>query len=77
MGAAPSTDIQPRARGVYSNGTVYSLIPGSYAVAGAAAMSGAATHTISTAMILFELTGQINFLFPILFCVILGPQGRV
>ncbi|KAK2831158.1 hypothetical protein Q7C36_016244 [Tachysurus vachellii] len=58
--------------GVYSNGTVYSLIPGSYAVAGAAAMSGAATHTISTAMIVFELTGQINFLFPILFCVILA-----
>ncbi|XP_026799136.2 chloride channel protein 2 isoform X2 [Pangasianodon hypophthalmus] len=58
--------------GVHSNGTVYSLIPGSYAVAGAAAMSGAATHTISTAMIVFELTGQINFLFPILFCVIVA-----
>ncbi|XP_053502476.1 chloride channel protein 2-like [Ictalurus furcatus] len=58
--------------GVHSNGTVYSLIPGSYAVAGAAAMSGAATHTISTAMIVFELTGQINFLFPILFSVIVA-----
>ncbi|KAK3530981.1 hypothetical protein QTP70_007801 [Hemibagrus guttatus] len=58
--------------GVHSNGTVYSLIPGSYAVAGAAAMSGAATHTISTAMIVFELTGQINFLFPIIFCVIVA-----
>ncbi|MCJ8739853.1 hypothetical protein PDJAM_G00052090 [Pangasius djambal] len=58
--------------GVHSNGTVYSLIPGSYAVAGAAAMSGAATHTISTAMIVFELTGQINFLFPIIFSVIVA-----
>ncbi|TSK67163.1 Chloride channel protein 1 [Bagarius yarrelli] len=58
--------------GVYGNGTVYSVIPGSYAVAGAAAMSGAATHTISTAMIVFELTGQINFLFPIIFCVIVA-----
>ncbi|KAI5625402.1 chloride channel, voltage-sensitive 2b, partial [Silurus asotus] len=58
--------------GVHSNGTVYSVIPGSYAVAGAAAMSGAATHTISTAMIVFELTGQINFLFPIIFSVIVA-----
>lgn len=35
-------------------------------------MSGAATHTISTAMIVFELTGQINFIFPILFSVIVA-----
>lgn len=39
---------------------------------GAAALSGAATHTISTAMIVFELTGQINFLFPIIFSVIVA-----
>ncbi|KAM9468775.1 chloride channel protein 2-like [Clarias gariepinus] len=58
--------------GVYANGTVYSVIPGSYAVAGAAAMSGAATHTVSTAMIVFELTGQINFLFPLIFSVIVA-----
>lgn len=35
-------------------------------------MSGAATHTISTAMIVFELSGQINFLYPTLFCVIVA-----
>lgn len=35
-------------------------------------MSGAATHTVSTAMIVFELTGQINFLFPLIFSVIVA-----
>ncbi|XP_062872597.1 chloride channel protein 2-like [Trichomycterus rosablanca] len=55
---------------VYANGTVYTVIPGSYALAGAAAMSGAATHTISTAVIVFELGGQINFLYPTIFSVI-------
>ncbi|XP_066535226.1 chloride channel protein 2-like [Hoplias malabaricus] len=58
--------------GIHSNGTLFTAVPGSYAVAGAAAMSGAATHTISTAMIVFELTGQINYLFPTFFSVIVA-----
>uniref|UniRef100_A0A3B1J7J6 Uncharacterized protein n=1 Tax=Astyanax mexicanus TaxID=7994 RepID=A0A3B1J7J6_ASTMX len=58
--------------GIHNNGTLYTPVPGSYAVAGAAALSGAATHTISTAMIVYELTGQINFIFPILFAVIVA-----
>ena len=33
------------------------IIPGSYAVVGAAAFAGAATHTISTTVIVSELTG--------------------
>ncbi|XP_076833029.1 chloride channel protein 2-like isoform X2 [Brachyhypopomus gauderio] len=55
--------------GVHANATTYAVVPGSYAVAGAAAMSGASTHTISTAMIVFELTGQISYIFPTIFCV--------
>lgn len=35
-------------------------------------MSGAATHTISTAVIVFELSGQINFLYPTLFAVLVA-----
>lgn len=35
-------------------------------VAGAAAMSGAVTHTISTSVIVFELTGQITHILPVM-----------
>ena len=35
-------------------------------------MSGAATHTVSTALIVFELTGQINFIFPVIISVIVA-----
>uniref|UniRef100_A0A4W4DMI9 Uncharacterized protein n=2 Tax=Electrophorus electricus TaxID=8005 RepID=A0A4W4DMI9_ELEEL len=57
---------------IHANHTIFHVVPGSYAVAGAAAMSGAATHTISTAMIVFELTGQIGYLFPTIFSVIVA-----
>ena len=42
------------------------IIPGGYAVVGAAAMSAGVTRTISTAVIVFELTGQLEFLLPVL-----------
>ena len=43
------------------------VIPGGYAVIGAAMFSGAVTHTVSTAVIAFELTGQIGYILP---CVV-------
>jgi len=43
------------------------ILPGYYATVGAAAMSGAATHTVSTAVIVFELTGQMGHVLP---CVV-------
>ena len=46
------------------------IIPGSYAVVGAAAFAGAATHTISTTVIVSELTGQINHILPLAFAVL-------
>ncbi|XP_036418667.1 chloride channel protein 2-like isoform X2 [Colossoma macropomum] len=58
--------------GIHHNGTIFTPVPGSYAVAGAAAMSGAATHTVSTALIVFELTGQINYIFPLILSVIVA-----
>lgn len=33
---------------------------------GAAALSGAVTHTISTSVIVFELTGQIAHILPVM-----------
>lgn len=40
--------------------------------AGAAAMTGAVTHTVSTAVICFELTGQISHILPMMVAVILA-----
>jgi hypothetical protein len=40
--------------------------PGVYAVVGAAALASGATHTVSTAVIVFELTGQTRYLLPVL-----------
>lgn len=42
------------------------------AVPGAAALAGAVTHTVSTAVIVFELTGQIAHILPVMIAVILA-----
>ncbi|XP_006883679.1 PREDICTED: chloride channel protein ClC-Kb isoform X2 [Elephantulus edwardii] len=57
-------------KGILAGGVTYPIIPGGYALAGAAAFSGAATHTISTAMLAFELTGQILHALPVLMAVL-------
>ena len=41
------------------------ISPGCYAVVGAAAMSAGVTRTLSTAVIVFELTGQMALLIPV------------
>lgn len=48
------------------------MVPGGYATVGAAAFSGAVTHTISTSVIIFELTGQITYVIPILIAVLIS-----
>uniref|UniRef100_A0AAY4DZ42 Chloride channel protein n=1 Tax=Denticeps clupeoides TaxID=299321 RepID=A0AAY4DZ42_9TELE len=58
--------------GIHSDGMIYHIVPGGYAVVGAAALSGAVTHTVSTAVIVFELTGQISHILPIMIAVILA-----
>lgn len=55
-------------RGFNSN----SILPGAYAVVGAAAVTGAVTHTISTSVIVFELTGQITHVLPVLIAVLIA-----
>ena len=42
------------------------IYPGLYAIVGAAAFSGAVTHSISIAIICCEATGQLSSLIPIL-----------
>nr|XP_054601732.1 chloride channel K [Nothobranchius furzeri] len=56
---------------VSSNGTIFghkwtSVNPGGYALAGAAAFSGAVTHTLSPALLAVELTGQFSHAVPVL-----------
>ncbi|XP_043975555.1 chloride channel protein 2-like [Gambusia affinis] len=58
--------------GIHSDESIYLIMPGAYAVAGAAALSGAVTHTISTAVIVCELTGQISHILPVIIAVILA-----
>nr|XP_004657672.2 chloride channel protein ClC-Ka isoform X1 [Jaculus jaculus]XP_045005219.1 chloride channel protein ClC-Ka isoform X1 [Jaculus jaculus] len=56
--------------GIVSGGVVNPIMPGGYALAGAAAFSGAVTQTISTALLAFELTGQIVHALPVLMAVL-------
>ena len=48
------------------------ILPGGYATVGAAAFSGAVTHTISISVIVFEMTGQVTHCVPVLVAVIIA-----
>ncbi|XP_051499136.1 chloride channel protein 1 isoform X2 [Apus apus] len=56
--------------GILFDDIVYQILPGGYAVI--AAMTGAVSHTVSTAVICFELTGQISHILPMMVAVILA-----
>ncbi|XP_023217752.1 chloride channel protein 2-like [Centruroides sculpturatus] len=58
--------------GLHMAGTQNNIIPGGYAVAGAAAFSGSVTHTISTSVIVFELTGQMSHILPVIISVLVS-----
>ncbi|KAK5982073.1 Chloride channel protein 2 [Trichostrongylus colubriformis] len=57
--------------GIRSNYSV-EIHPGVYAVVGAAAFCGSVTHTISVAVIVFELTGQLMHILPVMIAVLVG-----
>nr|XP_020733646.1 chloride channel protein ClC-Ka isoform X8 [Odocoileus virginianus texanus] len=56
--------------GIMARGVTNPIMPGGYALAGAAAFSGAVTHSISTALLAFEMTGQIVHALPVLMAVL-------
>ncbi|NXQ22746.1 CLCN1 protein, partial [Peucedramus taeniatus] len=58
--------------GILFDNILYQILPGGYAVIGAAALTGAVSHTVSTAVICFELTGQISHILPMMVAVILA-----
>lgn len=49
-----------------------SLCTGGYATVGAAAFSAGVTHTISVSVIVFEMTGQITHIVPIMIAVLIS-----
>lgn len=54
------------------------ITAGGYAVVGAAAMVAGVTRTVSCAVMVFELTGQLNYMLPVLVAVLAayGVVGR-
>ncbi|CAI9731399.1 chloride channel 2-like isoform X7 [Octopus vulgaris] len=58
--------------GIRSGDVVRKIVPGGYAVVGAAALSGSVTRTISTSVIVFELTGQISHVLPAVVAVLIA-----
>lgn len=58
--------------GLYYWGKHTMVVPGGYAIVGAAAFTGAVTHTISTSLIAFELSGQISHVLPTLIATIIS-----
>ncbi|XP_040182700.1 chloride channel protein ClC-Kb-like [Rana temporaria] len=58
--------------GITSDGVTNPIIPGGYALAGAAAYSGAVTHSLSTALLAFEATGQIAHILPVILSVLVA-----
>lgn len=59
-------------QGVRYGGRLSPIISGGYAVVGAAAFSGAVTHTVSVAVIVFEMTGQITHVVPVMIAVLIA-----
>nr|CAH0108614.1 unnamed protein product [Daphnia galeata] len=54
------------------SGVSHSILPGSYAIVGAAAFSAGVTHTVSISIVVVEMTGQIQHIIPILVAVIVS-----
>lgn len=58
--------------GVRYGGRLSPIIPGGYAVVGAAAFTGSVTHTVSVAVIVFEMTGQLTHIVPVMIAVLIS-----
>ncbi|KAJ8371014.1 hypothetical protein SKAU_G00110420 [Synaphobranchus kaupii] len=58
--------------GFHSEGKISPINPGGYALAGAAAFSGAVTHTLSPALLALELTGQSTHAAPVLLATLIA-----
>ncbi|OXB77258.1 UNVERIFIED_CONTAM: hypothetical protein H355_002250 [Colinus virginianus] len=59
-------------RGIRAEGTAHPIIPSGYALAGAAAFSGAVTYSVSTALLVCEATGHVAHVLPIVLAVLVA-----
>ncbi|NXK14054.1 CLCKB protein, partial [Herpetotheres cachinnans] len=59
-------------RGLRLEGDPCPIIPGGYALAGAAAFSGSVTHAISTALLVCEATGHLSHVLPVVLAVLVA-----
>lgn len=59
-------------QGVRYGNCMSPIMPAAYAIVGAAAFSGSVTHSISVAVVVFEITGQICFAVPVLVAVLVA-----
>ncbi|XP_042667174.1 chloride channel protein ClC-Kb-like isoform X2 [Centrocercus urophasianus] len=58
--------------GIRTEGTTYPIVPGGYALAGAAAFSGAVTYSVSTALLVCEATGHMAHVLPVVLAVLVA-----
>ncbi|XP_035200842.1 chloride channel protein ClC-Kb-like [Oxyura jamaicensis] len=58
--------------GLRVEATTRPIVPGGYALAGAAAFSGAVTHSISTALLVCEATGHLAHVLPVVLAVLVA-----
>uniref|UniRef100_A0A672UUT0 Chloride channel protein n=1 Tax=Strigops habroptila TaxID=2489341 RepID=A0A672UUT0_STRHB len=58
--------------GIRSEGALHPVVPGGYALAGAAAFSGSVTHSISTALLVCEATGHLSHVLPVILAVLVA-----
>ncbi|VDK17893.1 unnamed protein product, partial [Anisakis simplex] len=58
--------------GIRGTSTQTPIYPGIYSVVGAAAFCGSVTHTVSVAIIAFEMTGQLLHIVPVTMAVIIA-----
>lgn len=62
-------DMFPAGLAYFDQDLSYTIIPATYAITGAAAFSAGVTHTLSTAVIVLEMSGQLNLVAPIMVAV--------
>ncbi|KAL6723843.1 hypothetical protein Aduo_018804 [Ancylostoma duodenale] len=48
------------------------IYPGVYAVVGAASFSASVTHTVSVSVMIFEITGQLHYILPVMISVLIS-----
>ncbi|NXL83441.1 CLCKB protein, partial [Alectura lathami] len=58
--------------GIRADATTYPIVPGGYALAGAAAFSGAVTYSLSTALLVCEATGHMAHVLPVVVAVLVA-----